>query len=516
MAFARTSLVERFDPAFYLAEAMRTLDALHEAPSILNWTPAQQSVLNDAANPACRVIVVVGGERAGKSIVGAEAFLRWLAKYPTDDFMIAAPTYKVLARGTLPALWERWGRGWEREARYDKADHSLVFRNGRQVFLFSAEHSNPAIAMNLRGIWADEAGLMNEGQYNDYRSRLRTLGGQLIITTTPYYVGDWLNDTYDIGVSGKTERIRSHCLLYKDNPTADLDEIAWEYNYYKQLGQLNEFFRRFEGRFVAAQGMVYPFDYARDVIPHPDEMEGRAAEIAPDSKRRWSVHDELLAEGWFYYRTCEGNFILPPKHWPVYGGVDWGDDDPCSVCLCAIAPDETLIWFREVYTSQTTIGEIFAPLQEEPYWKQVQMLYCDSYGSATQMTNSLSDYGIHMAAPHKAEKIYGEQRMRELLAAGQMRYIQRQVDNNIRSVANLRYEPRRAGMEVHGKIVHKDSHGADSQRYCVAEIPLVHWDSRDKNRFPIWDAYQRGRHPAIWTAGIDEDDEETPPVRIRI
>ena len=83
-----------------------------------------------------RIIVASAGIQSGKTTVGSLWLGKYLFKYTheLDNFLIVAPTYKILSQATLPAFTKLYRAYGE----YKKVDAEFKLYNGGTIFLRTA------------------------------------------------------------------------------------------------------------------------------------------------------------------------------------------------------------------------------------------------------------------------------------------------------------------------------------------------------------------------------------------
>lgn len=188
-----------------------------------------------------------GGRGAGKSWIGAHDLL--MRSKPGRLYLVAAPTYKMLADASIRAFTQR-----AEELRFlrdfNKSAMVATLGNGAQVLFRSTEHADALRGPNLSGAWFDEAGEMDEDAFLVAIACLREGGeqGWLSATFTPRGRGHW---TYRVFAEGGPEA-ELFCAPTAANPflPAGFAETL--------RGQYTSAFaeQELEGRFIEAAGTV--------------------------------------------------------------------------------------------------------------------------------------------------------------------------------------------------------------------------------------------------------------------
>lgn len=219
-----------------------------------------------ALNLKNRFILVIAGIQGGKSEVGAKWIRREIIKHWNDegDYLVAAPTYKILSQSTLPKFLDEmkiFKRG-----KFSKQDMVYKLKNGKNVFLRSTEDPSTLEAMTLRSAWLDETGNMKKQVWINIQGRTAVVQGRVMMTTTPYPNYWWL-------VSEIIERWKDNDPDYEviefnsiENPSFPLAE----YERAKRTLDPRVFKMRYEGKFVKMSGLIYPDFSTGNIKECPD------------------------------------------------------------------------------------------------------------------------------------------------------------------------------------------------------------------------------------------------------
>jgi len=162
----------------------------------IHLLPGQANILTDFKS---FILAAVAGTGGGKTILGYWWLLSRLQKYPGNTWMVVEPTYSMLSKVILetsdperPSLIDFF-----RQAGiyldYRAVDRIVYTTNGK-VYLYSADDPNSMQGAAVRGAWLDEAGQMSLLAKETAIQRCSMMGGQLLLTTTPYDLGWLLHD----------------------------------------------------------------------------------------------------------------------------------------------------------------------------------------------------------------------------------------------------------------------------------------------------------------------------------
>ena len=212
---------------------------------------AGQKAFHYAIDKMYRYLAMVCGIRGGKTFAGAREASKqsWNSKADeTAVYGIIAPTYNMLDRTT----WKEFkvaARPLIAECQDSKK--TLMLKNGRVVYGFSAEKPDRIRNVTLCGFWVDEARECKDfrGLWDILLGRVLSTGGKGIVTTSP----NGYDDIHDLFVSNRRSNyglLRFATRINKYIAGSAIDELA---------GQYDEKFMQQEllGEFVIFAGQVY-------------------------------------------------------------------------------------------------------------------------------------------------------------------------------------------------------------------------------------------------------------------
>jgi PBSX family phage terminase large subunit len=285
------------------------------------------------------IVVLACGIQFGKTITGAFKMKMAMHKYTgdTDNFIVTAPTYKIMQQSTLPAFLAVM----ENVGDFNKVDMCFRMRGGGTCYFRTATDPNSVVGVtNVRFIWADEAGLYPLLFWENIQARAAFKQAQIILTTSPYTL-NWLY----------TEIIRP---IMKGGPNARADvELVRArsdenpyfpkayYDEKKKTMDPRRFQAMFGGEWNKFQGLVYDcFEYDTN--------------------------------------TCDP-FPLPSGS-RLYAGVDWGYTNPSAITVRAITPDGYHFQVGEIYESHLTIADLVERAKDLKQLWGIERFYCDPSG----------------------------------------------------------------------------------------------------------------------------------------
>lgn len=294
-------------------------------------SPKQEACL-DFKTPTC---VLGCGIQFGKTKVGSVWMKIKNHTYidPSDNFLIVAPTYKILTQSTLPPYLEIM-RGI---GTFSKADMTFKIHNGGTVFMRSGTDPDSIVGItNIRAVWGDEAGLFSLYFSENIAARAAFKAAQTLYTTSPYSLNWIFKDIIRPKMKDVTAR-----------PDVTLIQAAsWENPYFpKEVIDRNRatmdprrFNSMFGGKWEKMAGLVY------DCF---DEVDN----------------------------TCEP-FELPMGT-RVVAGVDWGFTAPFALTVRAILPNGNHYQLSEVYKTGLSMSQRVDIARQKKQIFGVKIFWCD-------------------------------------------------------------------------------------------------------------------------------------------
>ena len=231
------------------------------------WMP--QSPLN-----GYDAIICDGAVRSGKTLCMSVSFVTWAFSTFSDcSFALCGKTISSLRRNVvtviLPVLREL---GFECDEKYSKNLIEISYGGAtNRFYLFGGKDEGSAAliqGMTLAGVLLDEVTLMPRSFVEQALARCSVEGSKLWFNCNPEHPMHWFHEEW---IKKKDEK--NCCYLHftmKDNPSLTPSIIRR----YEKLYS-GAFYERFVlGRWVAAQGCVYPmFSQEKHVVHPPDGFE---------------------------------------------------------------------------------------------------------------------------------------------------------------------------------------------------------------------------------------------------
>ena len=272
-----------------------------------------------------RFTAAIAGTGGGKTAVGPLWVAKKINEVRASGYkrpimgLIVAPTYKVLARATVPTLIDTF-KGTNLEGRYleSRSFYELPPYNGQEggkIWCQGADNPGGIEGGQFDFCWGDEAGQFKKMVWTAIQGRLGAKESPCLFTTTPY-IKNWLfTDFYKQFVAGDPDY---HVQQWRsiENPIYSKKEYDRAHRTMnKSLAAM-----RYDGLFTTLAGAVYP--NIGDAL------------VTLDKTR----YNEIVYGGGMYY-----------------GGIDFGWNDPFCALSGLLDNDDVLWVWYERYLSKTPI-----------------------------------------------------------------------------------------------------------------------------------------------------------------
>lgn len=276
--------------------------------------------------------LVVCGVRAGKTFLGAIWSQKKITEFPMGTGLIAAPTNKILQQATLEGFFKLFP---EYRKYYKKQEGLIELPSGGKIYARSTDEPLGLEGMTLNWAWLDEAGMMSRVVWVVIRARVSTTAGQVLITTTPYSMNWLYKEVYLPCLEGRDKDIEFFSWKSVDNPYFPKEFALKE----KERMSPAEYAKRYEGKFVRLEGLV------------------------------WNIDDSHILE-----KGKIEEYLKYPER--TIAGVDWGYTNPAGILIIKIKDGKYYVadeW-KEV---QRTTSEIIQKSLEFNKENFVQIWYPD-------------------------------------------------------------------------------------------------------------------------------------------
>ena len=277
------------------------------------------------------------GVQWGKTLSGALWLKRHLHTFNNkdDNFIITAPTYKILKQSTLPHFLKVMDGYGE----YKQKDDMFVMHSGGTVYCRTNTQPDSIVGIpNTRAIWGDEAGLFSLYFWETIKGRQSTNNCPIMLTTSPYTMNWIFKDIIRPLKSGK--------LSSKDVNL--IQAASWE-NPYNSLSNPEVRTRQQNTMDPRRYQMLFGGEWGR--------MQGLVYDC-------WDDEQNLIEP-----------FEFPPGT-RFFGGIDWGYTDPFVFKIRAITLDGLEFGFSEFYKTGLTLPDQMEVVRRALAVWPVERIFC--------------------------------------------------------------------------------------------------------------------------------------------
>ncbi len=339
---------------------------------------------------------------------------------PADNFIIAAPTYKILAQSTLPAFM----RVMEGAGELKWADGEFKLHGGGTAYLRTGTDADSVVGItNVRAIWGDEAGKFSLYFWENLQTRASFKQAPIMLTSTPYAMNWFFKEILKPFKSGQRPDIKVIQARSCDNPYFPMAE----YERKQKTMDPRRFNAMYNGEFEKMHGLVY------------------------------DCFDEEL-------------HVVEPFQLPIgtkyYGQVDWGTTHPFVVTIRGVTPAGSHYQVSEFYKTGYTLMDMIQVAQRLKQVWDVEIFYCDP--AQPGYIEEFNRHGCPAIGADNDIKL-GIDRQYALIKQGKFKIFKNSSPHTIDEVQTYRYEepkdlkPDQADKEQ--KPVDQDNHAMDTWRY---------------------------------------------------
>lgn len=385
------------------------------------WCPGSPEAGRDA-------VICDGAVRSGKTLCLGLSFVLWaLSRFDGRSFALCGKTIRSLRRNLvttlLPALTES-GLSCVYRAEENRLDVSCGGSRGR-FYLFGGKDEGSAAliqGVTLAGVLFDEVALMPRSFVEQALARCSVEGSKFWFSCNPESPRHWFYREW-IEKAEEKNALRLHFTM-EDNPSLSPKILARYRSLYS-----GTFYERFVlGKWVAAEGLVYPF-----------------------------MGDEMFCN------VPRGGF----SRWAV--SCDYGTANPCSMGLWGLRDG---VWYRvseSYYDSrktgeQRTDGEHYAELERLCGNRKIDRVVVDP--SAASFLELIRRRGKYRARKADNAVLDGIRETGAALKQGKVR-ICRCCADAVREFGLYRWDERKKN----DAPVKENDHAMDDIRYFVTSLP---------------------------------------------
>lgn len=364
------------------------------------------------------------GTQWGKTEAGAHWLKRMMHTYtdPSDNFIITAPTYKIMQQSSLPTFLPIMASVGE----YSKADAVFKMHGGGTCYMRTGTDPDSIVGIKkVRAIWGDEAGLFSLYFWENMVARAGPLNAPIMLTTSPYTLNWIYKQIIRPKLKNPESRPDAHLIQATSIENPYYSRETWERN--RKTMDPRRFNALFGGMWERMTGLVY------DCF---DEDENQCDPVALPSGTR------------------------------LVGGIDWGYTDPFVFKVRAITPSGHHFGIHETYRTGMTINDIAASVKATCQALGVGVVYCGPDQPAS--IEELCRNGVRAVPADNSIRI-GIDRHYELLKTRRLKYFRGLNPFTLDEIETYHYpEPSDLKPDQHGKDhlpVMQNDHAMDCDRY---------------------------------------------------
>ena len=372
-----------------------------------------------------RFIFFCAGVQSGKTTFGAVWIIGESEEHGPGDYLIIAPTYKILLQSTMQKFQEMIPQGW---GVLNKAESVFRTQDGRVFFLRSADKPESIEGITAKAIWADEASLMKPRIWEMMQGRVSRTLGRILMTFTPIS----LNWIYHEIENDKARRKEATQKGIDPDLVSDIDFIRFasvdspyfpheEFERAKRTMPPHIFQLRYEGIFGKPEGLIYP-----------------------------DFQDYMITK----------SFAIP-KEWHIAGGMDFGQANPFVALKGAVDPkDDCLYIYDEYYQARKTYDEHRHHLSPD------QTYFADPSGAQDIEELRSRDFDIQ---PANNDVSTGLNAVTERIKTNRLKVFANCI-NTIDEFSLYQRERNQSSGEWRDKPLKQNDHCMDALRYLVMGI----------------------------------------------
>jgi PBSX family phage terminase large subunit len=361
-------------------------------------------------NSDVRFPIVIAGKQGGKTTIGAWWLVKQIKENQGDDFLIAAPTYKILTQATLRVFFKEFPIFRQ----YYNQQLQVIDTDWGTIFVRSLDDPDAVEGMTLRAAWVDEGDAISERAYLNLLDRVAIKRGKVLLTTNPYG-RRWLYQLEKKLIEKPDPAFQIFRWPSIKNPA--FSEEEWEEKK-KSLSPV-EFARRYMGEFALPEGLVHPIEewHIKDTMPAPSEFQ---------------------------------EFI---------GGIDFGYTDPTAIEILGITWQGDVWVVDEFYKTKVLLPELISVVKRYKEKWNVKFFYADA--SRPDYIKSLEEAGIGVL-PGIKDVLFGIDKINALISQNKFFILKEKAPNLIEESKLYAFS------ETTKRPIEEFNHAWDAVRYAIA------------------------------------------------
>lgn len=371
----------------------------------------------------------VTGTQWGKSQGGSLWFKRMIHTYADgkSNFIIAAPTYKILGQSALPYFL----RTMEGVGTYNSSKAEFTLHIGGVVYARSGTDPDSVVGIpDVKAVWLDEAGKCSLYFSENIRARAASKGAKKLFTTSPYSLNWIYKDLIKPIKDG----------LITDVPL--IQAASWE-NPYHALSDPDRLARERMRMDPRRFNMIYGGEFGR--------MMGLVYDCFDD--------DENI---------IDQSKVNLPTGTRFFAGVDWGFTEPFSMGIRAVTSEGLHYKVSEFYKTGLTVTDMVTYARQQMQVWGIEVFYCDP--SQPGLIEEFCRNGLPaVAADNDIRR--GIDLHYELIKTRKFKIFRNTCPYTLDEIDSYHYpEPKDLGPDESikdQKPVGQNDHALDADRYCT-------------------------------------------------
>jgi PBSX family phage terminase large subunit len=299
-----------------------------EQPFVCHSEKQERLIFSDK-----KITAAITGIQWAKTTSGAWWMKRKMFEHkePDDNFIITAPTYKIMKQSTLPAFLKIMDGFGE----YKAGDAEFHMNGGGVAYMRTGTEPDSIVGItNVRAVWGDEAGKYSLYFWENIQGRASFKDAPIMLTSTPYAMNWFFKEI----LKPYKTKTRDDLLVIQakscDNPYFPMAE----YERRRLTMDPRRFNAMYNGEFEKMQGLVY----------------------------------DCFSEE---THVCEP--LKLPLGTRYFAGVDWGTTHPFVISVRAVTPAGEHFQVSEFFKSGYTLMDFISVAEKLKQVWDIQTFYCD-------------------------------------------------------------------------------------------------------------------------------------------
>lgn len=412
-----------------------------------------------------RITAMIAGSQGGKTVFGAWWLNRLINRNGGGEYLAVTATYDMFKLKMLPSMIFTFvdvlgiGRYWPSAKVMEIANPATgEFEAGHandlghmwaKIILRSADAKGGLESATARGAWLDEAGQDRFGwdAYKAIRRRMGTTEGEILITTTLYYLG-WLTRLIVDRASQAEDAVTRKEVFTNNGMEAELSLTDSKST---------------NIRLIQYDSIVNPAYSIKEFKEAEETL--RDDEFQMLFKGRKGKLRQLVLSSFIYSRHTSPRFPIP-KEWDRFLGIDFGGTNMAAMFYALNPKTKKLFAYREYHEGGLSIKQhVERMLKGE---RKFKMIVGGSL-SEDQWRRDFATHGMKISEPAFKEVDIGVARVFAAHRQNAVIYF-RDLDGILDEKGRYKYKLNKDG-ELTREIENKSSfHRQDGERYLFTRL----------------------------------------------